>query len=156
KLRDDTLRREEATREYHELASAARMARTPAAEQRIRAAWTQFCQDYPDLIAELDTQGLEERFGGKTSIVEPVPAGSLTQFTLPLLEWIDIPAGKVILEGGAGAYRVEPFAISKYPVTNAQFQAFIDDGGYEDDRWWQNLEQRMTGPEQPGCTLDDH
>lgn len=28
------------------------------------------------------------------------------------------------------------FNISRYPVTQAQFQAFIDEGGYHDSRWW--------------------
>jgi formylglycine-generating enzyme required for sulfatase activity len=74
-----------------------------------------------------------------------------SSFTLPLLEWIDIPAGIVTLEKGWNAqkhhyslkklaeYPVEPFSISKYPVTNAQFDAFIKDGGYSNDRWWQGL-----------------
>ena len=29
-----------------------------------------------------------------------------------------------------------PFRIGRYPVTNGQYQAFIDDGGYRDRRWW--------------------
>jgi formylglycine-generating enzyme required for sulfatase activity len=39
-------------------------------------------------------------------------------------------------------YAVEPFSISKYPVTYEQFNAFIRDGGYGDDRWWQGLGKR--------------
>lgn len=31
---------------------------------------------------------------------------------------------------------VEAFAIDTFPVTNAQFAAFIDAGGYRDSRWW--------------------
>ena len=31
------------------------------------------------------------------------------------------------------------FKIARYPITNSQFQCFIDDGGYEDDRWWTGL-----------------
>lgn len=31
---------------------------------------------------------------------------------------------------------VAPFRIAKAPVTNAEFRAFIDDGGYRDDRLW--------------------
>ncbi|MCP5418104.1 MAG: SUMF1/EgtB/PvdO family nonheme iron enzyme [Chromatiaceae bacterium] len=28
------------------------------------------------------------------------------------------------------------FQISRFPITNAQFECFIDDGGYKDLRWW--------------------
>jgi iron(II)-dependent oxidoreductase len=31
---------------------------------------------------------------------------------------------------------VAPFAIAATPVTQAQFAAFVDDGGYTDPRWW--------------------
>lgn len=32
--------------------------------------------------------------------------------------------------------RIEPFKIDARPVSNAQFLAFVDDGGYHDPRWW--------------------
>jgi formylglycine-generating enzyme required for sulfatase activity len=73
-------------------------------------------------------------------------------FTLPLLEWIHIPEGNITLEGGAGLYPVEPFAIAKYPVTNAQFQAFIDDGGYRNKRNWIDLARREAVPARPQWT----
>ncbi|MFG2726078.1 ergothioneine biosynthesis protein EgtB [Streptomyces canus] len=31
---------------------------------------------------------------------------------------------------------VEPFYIDTTPVTNAEYQAFIEDGGYDNERWW--------------------
>ncbi|MBV8930526.1 MAG: ergothioneine biosynthesis protein EgtB [Mycobacteriaceae bacterium] len=31
---------------------------------------------------------------------------------------------------------VAAFRIGKVPVTNAEWRAFIDDGGYRDERWW--------------------
>jgi len=30
----------------------------------------------------------------------------------------------------------DAFSIGRYPVTNAEFRCFIEDGGYESDRWW--------------------
>jgi formylglycine-generating enzyme required for sulfatase activity len=63
-------------------------------------------------------------------------------------EWIDIPAGQVTLITKAGwtgnyipvgekTFDVAPFTIAKYPVTNAQFQVFVDTvDGYTDARWW--------------------
>ncbi|MFJ9102065.1 ergothioneine biosynthesis protein EgtB [Streptomyces sp. NPDC102405] len=31
---------------------------------------------------------------------------------------------------------VDPFYIDTTPVTNAEYQAFIEDGGYDNERWW--------------------
>lgn len=33
---------------------------------------------------------------------------------------------------------LSPFWICKYPVTNSEFKAFIKQGGYKDDRYWQD------------------
>jgi len=37
---------------------------------------------------------------------------------------------------------LETFYISRYPITNIQYQTFIDDGGYKNERWWQDLKKR--------------
>ena len=39
-------------------------------------------------------------------------------------------------EKWAHPVRVEPFRIAATPVTNAEFQAFVDDGGYRRREWW--------------------
>lgn len=39
-------------------------------------------------------------------------------------------------EKWAHSVEVHPFRIARAAVTNAQFAAFVDDGGYEDARWW--------------------
>ena len=31
---------------------------------------------------------------------------------------------------------VAPYRIARAPVTNAEFAAFVDEGGYDDSRWW--------------------
>lgn len=60
-------------------------------------------------------------------------------------EWITIPAGKVTLEDKrtfdkgtkGGTYDISAFAIAKYPVTNAQYQKFVDaSNGYCEQSWW--------------------
>ncbi|MCA9468076.1 MAG: SUMF1/EgtB/PvdO family nonheme iron enzyme, partial [Nitrospira sp.] len=77
---------------------------------------------------------------------------------IPDIEWVDIPGGNVRLEKvdhliteegrirqkkGDYVFTLKPFKIAKYPVTNAQFQAFIEDGGYEPDQeWWKGLAHR--------------
>jgi formylglycine-generating enzyme required for sulfatase activity len=70
----------------------------------------------------------------------------MSQTVLPLLEWLDIPAGSVTLEGIAQPLEVRPFRIARYPVTNAQFDAFIQDGGYKEKTWWDSLEQTGGSP----------
>ncbi len=61
-------------------------------------------------------------------------------------EWCEIPNGSVTVTDASsfnppgsigGQFDVAHFAISKYPVTNAQFQAFIEaQDGYQNDVWW--------------------
>jgi formylglycine-generating enzyme required for sulfatase activity len=49
----------------------------------------------------------------------------------------------VVLEDDGGEHGVAAFEIARYPITNAQFQAFVDadDGHRATDRdWWQGLE----------------
>ena len=48
--------------------------------------------------------------------------------------WVEIPAGQVKID--QKVYPVEPFAIAKYPLTNAQFKPFIEAGGYKEKKWW--------------------
>ncbi len=75
-------------------------------------------------------------------------------FTLPLLEWIDVPSGRITLDGG-GTFDVAAFRIARYPVTNAQFEAFIADGGYKDGAWWNGLAQWTKAPRKSDWTEPD-
>jgi formylglycine-generating enzyme required for sulfatase activity len=43
--------------------------------------------------------------------------------------------GYIPVEGGQ-SFEVPPFAIAKYPITNAQFAKFIEAGGYQMKKWW--------------------
>lgn len=59
----------------------------------------------------------------------------------PPFEWVEIPAGKVTLDervyvATVTTFDVPAFAISKYPITNAQFTEFIWARGYEQKQWW--------------------
>lgn len=71
---------------------------------------------------------------------------------LPLLQWCDIPYGTVAISSIAGAdeefgemlAQVDNFVMSKYPVTNAQFDIFLGAGdGYKNERWWHFSEQGL-------------
>jgi formylglycine-generating enzyme required for sulfatase activity len=69
-------------------------------------------------------------------------------YQLGLLEWVSIPEGRVLLEldDANGNFPIKPFQIAKYPVTNAQFAAFIEDGGYKNVTWWDDLELAIKSP----------
>lgn len=52
-------------------------------------------------------------------------------FALPLLEWREIPA---LANNGKSS---GAFSISRYPITNAQYETFLrDPDGYRNPRWW--------------------
>jgi formylglycine-generating enzyme required for sulfatase activity len=62
---------------------------------------------------------------------------------VPNIAWVKFSAGEYKLAAQSG--RVEPdrvikiqhpYCISRYPVTVAQFQAFVDDGGYTTAEYW--------------------
>ena len=57
--------------------------------------------------------------------------------TLPAMPFSYVPAG-LFLMGDEGT-KVDvsyDYWISQHPVTQAQYQAFVDAGGYEDKQWW--------------------
>jgi hypothetical protein len=111
-------RRREAQEAYDDLTAFVRTARSATMKVQAREAFQQFRKDYRE-------------FGDPANLAKKV----LPPFTLPMLEWCNIPAGEVMIEGTV--YEVEAFRMAKYPVTNAQFQAFIDeDDGYNNPAWW--------------------
>ena len=67
----------------------------------------------------------------------------------PENEWVKVSGGTVRLgkprahplygwdnEYGTASFEVPDFAASKYLVSHAEFLAFVEDGGYAEDRWW--------------------
>ncbi len=54
------------------------------------------------------------------------------------MEWCEIPEGKVIIDYGQRGqklFKVSPFIMSKYPVTNSQYRTFMLNG-YRYRAWW--------------------
>jgi hypothetical protein len=70
------------------------------------------------------------------------PGTGLTAAGLPDVDWvvIDDPRPFIYQQGMHPA--LPPFAIARYPVTNRQWQAFVDGGGYTGDRWWKGLAEQ--------------
>ncbi len=62
----------------------------------------------------------------------------------PPFVWCSIPEGSVTLDDAShndgtqgGRYKIAAFDMAKYPITNAQYQMFVDaPDGYCEARWW--------------------
>lgn len=97
----------------------------------------QYCPDLPPVTRSI----IEREAPQEVAPPPPLPE----RFTLPLLEWVHIPGGAIKMKRSGvahddknGTRMVDEFFISKYPVTNAQYTAFIEDmEGYANPKWWQ-------------------
>lgn len=68
---------------------------------------------------------------------------------VPDILWCAIPGGSVEIEEH-GTFKVAPFYLAAYPVTYAQYRAFLDDKeGYHSGAWWKDLKHE----EEPGAQL---
>ena len=86
---------------------------------------------------------------------------------LPDILWCEAPAGTFLM--GSNDYddekpphtvHVSTFQISQYPVTNAQYRAFIVDGGYSERTYWTNEgwkwkeQEQISEPDWAGGAFD--
>jgi hypothetical protein len=62
---------------------------------------------------------------------------------VPDIDWVLIDDDRPFRYQDAEHLPLPRYEISRYPVTNRQWQAFIDDGGYRKDEWWTGLAKRM-------------
>ncbi len=60
---------------------------------------------------------------------------------IPDIAWVEIPEGSFLYGEKKDIKTLElpTFWMAKYPVTNGQYQTFIDAGGYDEPRWWHDL-----------------
>ena len=64
--------------------------------------------------------------------------------------WVAIPAGTFRMgsqdfgtaEQPVHVVELDAFQIGRYPVTVQEFERFVDDGGYQEPRWWKHPEAR--------------
>jgi len=66
---------------------------------------------------------------------------------LPDMDWVEVPGGPFMFGEDKQRRELPTFWMARYPVTNAQFQAFVVGGGYRDLRWWEGLAERFDAPE---------
>lgn len=144
---------------------------------------TTFTDAFAKLCADLQRQriavngakGEMHEIHPNTSIHSPRKLITLSMDSIlpPPFEWVEIPRGKVFLEDASrnntpkgtsgGIFEINTFNISKYPITNAQYQIFIDSSeGYSNPVWWDFSEEskqwRSTHlqPDDPGFPINDH
>jgi formylglycine-generating enzyme required for sulfatase activity len=81
---------------------------------------------------------------------DPRPGVGLDANGLPDIDWVEVPGGDFLFGDKKERRHLDTFWIARYPITNAQYRAFIDAGGYEDERWWEGLAERIQSPRDPG------
>lgn len=147
-------RRREAEREYQQIVQLFQYSKTRAIACK---AFCAFKVEFPDFDPEgletlcsndLNPHQSERQNGNNTSPIIRLQQKAL----LPMLFWKEIPAGTVTLdnmnqmspENTATRVAVDTFLISQFPVTNAQFDVFLDDSnGYVNDQWWYFSQRAM-------------
>jgi len=73
-----------------------------------------------------------------SDIGDPRPGVGVVD-SVPDILWCEMPAGEVEIES-QGRIEVTPFRIAAYPVTYAQYRAFVEaEDGYRLERWWADL-----------------
>ncbi len=123
-------------------------------------------QDRP-VLADATRQAIHDQWFTRMTDIERVPQPSaraaigtalgrfelddrqgigLDEQGLPDIDWVEIQSGPFLYGEGDEQQQVhlERYCISRYPITNAQYQAFIDAGGYVEERWWQGLKKPKT------------
>jgi hypothetical protein len=111
--------------------------------------WTHFSdlvhndQVLKDMLSGIDTASVQETENTAETQQQTNPKSLRTTRTiqLPEIDWVEIPAGTFIYgeKPAEQTLTLERFFISRYPITNCQYQTFIDAGGYQDEQWWHEL-----------------
>jgi Novel STAND NTPase 1/Sulfatase-modifying factor enzyme 1/Effector-associated domain 1 len=71
---------------------------------------------------------------------DPRPGVGLRPDDLPDITWLEVKAEPFLMGAGAEQFTcnviTESFHISRYPITVAQYQVFVEAGGYEQKQYW--------------------
>ena len=52
--------------------------------------------------------------------------------------WVTIPAGSFVMKSTGKQVELDAFQIARYPVTVGGYADFVEEGGYQDERWWKD------------------
>jgi len=102
-----------------------------------------------ELLCSTTGDARRETIGMRLSEISDPRRGVGVIDGVPDILWCEIPAGKVEIQGH-GRFEVAPFRIAAYPVTYAQYLAFLEaEDGYGSPRWWDGLQRE----DEPGRQL---
>ena len=98
------------------------------------------------LLAEVQSPGTDdarrEDIGLRLARIGDPRPGVLDVDGCPAPHWCDIPGGSVLIDGRTEV-GIAPFRLAAYPVTMAQFNAFLSAAdGFNNDDWWHGLQRR--------------
>jgi len=135
-------------------------------------------QDYLDEINNINTEPPRrlEISDELARLGDPRKGVGLDEKGLPEFDWVKVSGGPFIYQNGE-TIKLPTFYMSRFPVTNAQFQAFVDTGGYDgkvkkainqllgseklfEQNWWHDLkkpkpgESRWNQPNRPKTNID--
>ncbi|MFN0121314.1 MAG: SUMF1/EgtB/PvdO family nonheme iron enzyme [Blastocatellia bacterium] len=114
----------------------------PATRERLRGEWTPRLTDLqraPDPRARAAVGRAIGLIGPDTRKGVGV-ARDKNGVPLPDIDWVEIPNGKFLYGDEKKELSLPTFKISRYPLTWAQFQTFVDDPeGITDPRWFAGL-----------------
>ncbi len=154
--------RQRAALEYEEIAE---LAKRKVTEADAKAAFAQWCIDYPALIGELDTTELHQRFGIKaqpnvrTSTARGLAHAALIHDIIgDPFEWCRVPAGEFLYGDDNRTLTLPTFAVAKYPITYSQYQVFVEaHDGLRENYWWDGLAHDMRNdPGEQRFKIADH
>ena len=78
------------------------------------------------------------------------PGVGINDEGLPDISWLLIPDGEVDIDR-AGKFKLDEFYLAEFPITQQQFQIFIEDpGGFSNPAWWQGLAVEDDHKKTPG------
>ncbi|MGD2178454.1 MAG: SUMF1/EgtB/PvdO family nonheme iron enzyme, partial [Anaerolineae bacterium] len=127
------------------------------------------------ILREEPLRAVERAEAGKAlaKLGDPRRGVGLRDDELPDIAWCEVPAGPFLLgstdedeqawdgEKPQRGYEIEtPYGISRYPITSAQYAAFVQAGGYGERRYWTKTgwawreEGNVTGPEDYGTPFN--
>lgn len=125
-----------------------------ADEDTLRSSKTSEVQALLDQLHNPSTEPKERlAIGNKLAALgDPRPGTGLDERGWPDIDWVEISGGTFLYGEEKETRELPGFYIARYLITNAQYQAFIDDGGYKEARWWKGLAKVINRPVKSGWT----
>lgn len=67
---------------------------------------------------------------------DPRPGVGVDARGIPDVDWLEVPGGEFVYQAGERYHSLPTYYIARYPVTVAQYRAFVDADGYANQRYW--------------------